>query len=400
MLGGLGQAIADFVAAFVFRSSSDYSGVMWGHHYLPELVYRTWAYYYLYLTVIIFGMVVIRSIPVARRECLNWRTLKWLGLIFFSETLWYLIFREHSHRHVHTIYHLSLSMSLAAALVFWEVTGCSRLVRSRVLVAGIGLFAISLASVGVRPYGNLQIKLDWNWRRRQINLLSSLLPADAVVVLDLGDMDPSPEFFLERTFVRRLEVVDPVGFQGRPGFLITQPKEGNPVYDKSLVKNRLIALTQEFALFDVRAAGGALNAIVAGGPKRENLNAWGMRLSGFIMHPAAPGLEDHAVLNIVLPADEANTLTFWVVQPGWVANATDGVALTFGVGQSNRADMSSFGVFLDPAKIQKKRDWAAVDVVVPRSDTASILRIEAGCGAGRNCDSDWVWVAPVGNRYR
>jgi hypothetical protein len=251
MAGSL-QAIArDFLGAFMYRTSPDYA-VFWGRTYIPELTYRAWAYYPFQLGVSAIGAIGL--LAGLRRRLLDPSILRWLAVVLFCETLWFWVFREHSHRHVHTIDHLLVSTSLACAMsvaVIWRLTRGWRVARIGTIAAGVAVLVALMANIGVRPYGNLQVSMDWDWRRDQLDKLAGHIPGEAVLVLDLDGMDPSPEFFLDRLFVRR----DGQGVtldQAEVGawFLLTRRTEASLRYHEALGTYGLMAVTEEFALFD------------------------------------------------------------------------------------------------------------------------------------------------------
>lgn len=267
LLGDLNTVAADFWQTFVLRSSSDFRQFWEGGYllrpptdlamyYLTLIVDRVLFYYPIHLVVIFLAFLIGGLMADALHGYLDWRPFKWLGIVFFSEALWFLIFRQHANIFVHTIYQLSLSASLGvaiAAMIMWRLAGRSVLGRIELVTAAVLLIVVSLGNIGVRTYGNLVPEVDLTPQKQQVESLSATLPVNAIVVLDLDGVEASPEFFLGRTFVRRpwydkLEYTLPTE---RPWFLVTQPKLENELYRKTLATNPLLKKTQEYAIFDM-----------------------------------------------------------------------------------------------------------------------------------------------------
>ncbi len=254
MLGGAGPALTDFAAVFARRSFADYGELYGGQPYLEELLYRLGAYYPLHLTVTLAGVGFAGLLAYRRRWRPELSALTWLGVVLSSESLWFILLRQHSHEHVHTIDQVAVSGSIAVALavgLIWTAVGHSTGLRYGALLVGAGLLITALAGTGVRPYGNLPSKVDWSREKRRVETMASRLPANAVVVLE-GARMPGTDYFLGRTSLRGRGLIEPIGPPERPWFLMTRRAEGDPIYEAARTQYRLLSEAGDLALFALR----------------------------------------------------------------------------------------------------------------------------------------------------
>lgn len=396
MLGSVNAVATDLLAAFKTRTATDYGGVMWGRTFLPELLHRAWVYYSLHLVLIAVGFGIASVLAAMKRARINWYAFKWLGLIFCCEVIWFTIFREHSHRHVHTIYQVTISISFATALAAVTIWSCLKeTLLGRVLAVGVGAawLGACLAFVNVQPYGNVQTVMDWQQQEQQFQLLDSHVPADAVVVIDEPSEDPSLEFFLERAFLRRPEPVSVPSQQAQPAFLLTSIHADNPLYARSLYDKRLLFATPDLALFDRQASSGVLNTFVKN-THLESLRSWNVTMPAVAVHPKLSGVDAPDSLTLPVPPSATNVTTFWITQPEWNIDKTDGVDLTFTLQTANGTVTPLSQLALTPDMVQAKHGWVPVDITIPEHGEEVSLRIQADCGPAHNCNYDWVWIAP------
>ncbi|MBI2864679.1 MAG: hypothetical protein HYX94_08980 [Chloroflexi bacterium] len=268
LLGSLNVALTDFanMIAYYFRPVIDSP---WGDQnyakfpqddtvdYVSMLVYRAVGYFPIHLVGIALALSIGGIMASALHRDWDWRPYKWLGILFVSELLWLLIFRGHTAVNAYTIYQLSLSISLATAITLtmaWRVAGTSASGRYLAALAGAALFAASLAYLGVQPRGNLQVQVDLSEKKQQFEAFASPIPVNGVVLFDIGETDPSPQFFIDRTFVRRewLNRLDNAGT--RPWFLLTRPNIYDEGYKQALSTNLLLKKTTDYALFDMNSS--------------------------------------------------------------------------------------------------------------------------------------------------
>ncbi len=398
LLGGVAAVIGDFLAAFHYRALSDYGGAFWGRPLSVELVHRVIAYYPIHLLVIAAGAVsavaIRRQLP---EKSLPARSCWWLLTVLLGDVAWYVVFREHTHRHVHTVYHLLLFVSASAglaALLIWETLRSWPGVRAVALLVGLVALILAVSDVGVRPYGNVQRWVDWTWRRQQLTDLASAVPATAVVNIDTADMDPSPQFFLGRTFLSQRPTSAPSGNR-QPTFLLTLSKSDYPAYADALANSRLVRQAGELALFDLRSPPGLLTGTISASPGRTLLRAWGREMWGYAIHPPAGAVGVPSTVTFPLPAGEASILTFLVTQPEYVISHTDGVGLTFTLDSPSHAGSLLAKIFLNPRTMQSVGDWSSIDVPVPTRQSPAALRVSVDCGPAENCYYDWTWIAMV-----
>lgn len=187
-----------------------------------------------------------------------------LALLFGCESIWMALFRQHTFQHTFTIDHLSLTMSVGAALALrsiWRISGHSATRRRLLLAGGAVLFVASLTNLDVLPSGNLHVRYDLPPQQQEMSRLTADLPANAVVVLDLGDMSPAPDFFVGRTYLRRTGVIRLPAAPSRPWYLVGRAEDSAKLQSSGEVSSLPILVTPDFALFRLKGGPGAVQSI-------------------------------------------------------------------------------------------------------------------------------------------
>jgi hypothetical protein len=262
MLGSLEAVVTDFVATFLYRSSA--SVVVVGQEsfspdelslgFISFLTLLRFLNYYLPHSILIFSLVIgalVFRFSKSANKAWDHTPMRpiviWLVLIFVCESLWFLIFRQHTRIHTHTIYHLALSASLMSAVAvtsMWRVVGRSPTDRYAVSLVMLIIFGMGMANLGVRSVQNVEVRHDWSQQQQEVAALAAALPADAIVVLD--HMDIVTAFFLDRTYLFRSP--PEVTAVGRPRYAVKQrtAKEPMPVTPSG---GELLLVTSSYALF-------------------------------------------------------------------------------------------------------------------------------------------------------
>jgi hypothetical protein len=227
----------------------------WGRTYLHEIKHRLFAFHPLHMLLIGEGGLVLGALAVLRRHTPDWRMLGFLASILVGELLWFIVMREHSHGHVHTMALLFASMSVAAGLAavgLADLVGRWRPGRVVAWAVGIALLVMAVAHVGVTPYGNVRLVIDWEPTRQKIEPLAEAIPPHAVVVFDLAPNEPSPELFLDRTYVRRGRDI-PLGDRLTRWYIVTESNPESERYQRTALIGTLVAESGDLAVFVVNA---------------------------------------------------------------------------------------------------------------------------------------------------
>jgi hypothetical protein len=256
MLGSMQAVIDDFILALTKRAGDAGTGtgeLNWGIPYNNELLHRLISYYPLHMLACVVGTVLLLA-RVRGILQINSRPLKWLSLVIGCELLWFVFFRQHAYIHVHTSAHILTSVGFGVAIVLlgiWEHIWTSKPIRSVALVIGSGLLVMMAINVGVTPYGNIQIALNWDHEQAEAATLRAKLPSDTIVFAT-HETYPIVTFLLGKPFILQPETLISDTGSWEPHYLLAMAVDTNPLYQKAKARYRLLQRVSYGELFEIR----------------------------------------------------------------------------------------------------------------------------------------------------
>ncbi len=380
ILGGLRPVVDVLVSNCRWRTSTGYAATYWNRPFPLELLYRCWAYFNVHLVVIAVATVAV----LLGRFALPRRGVGLLAVLFASEVAWLILVRQHSHQHVHTIFHLVLSISLLTAVTLravWGGLGHARFARPVFIAAVLAAAVLALSDRTVLVYGNVSKGDDYSDRWKDAAEIAKAIPLDSALIIETGTSDSSVEYFLGRPYLRRPNALAARLPQGVCPLLLTSKAFAPEMAQHAVARYRLVTAVRDLLLFDVKAGPGLMNTM-AQAQHVGMLSAWGKDVFGFIMHPATPNFTTGKPMAAVLHAafTEKNT------------GLGDGVTFRLLLQQPDGKTALLGEQFVDARQGGALREWVPIALKIPARRQPATLRIEVNGGPKGDFGYDWCYI--------
>lgn len=318
--------------------------------------------------------------------------------ILLSEIIWYILFKQHSFEHDHTILQVTISLALlSGAAVFY----IGEIIEGKTLSKWVQLIALFLLTFqmvslqGVKSLGyNVQTFFDTSFLDKQLSVLAPLF--DEVEIINLAEPPAFPPFYLNER-IKRLPNRPIITWRaaeelvGNQHLLLVNPY--GPGFNDLINRVGLVGLTRHYAVFDPQTSLTFLNLFY--GKFREVLSVeetWeqDIGLLGFWLGKQPKSLcfgkqdlsdfEDKAVIWLVLIPSELQEQRSLKTQLDIKVEdcETQKIDALFSLDNSN--GWNSLGIY--PMSIPQKDHFAGV-----------IISLE--CSGSPACDNTQVFMAPV-----
>ncbi len=391
--GGFEPAFQDIKKSFLLRTSSSPLNII---EYVVFVCFRFLRLYPLQVLVIFpFLPIILRAMKLKNGFKVNNDIVKFTLILLVTESVWYVIFKQHTFEHDHTASLLLFTIGFSVTLgikIFFDFIKVHNFSMRLFVIPITGLWIASFFNLGVTSLdGNVQVDSEkLKDTQQQVDFLTSGLNKNDVLILDTtnyyymyqsyalyqtGQLFVEPEnigFILQN---KKLTVAEPLG------------KE----YNRNIGKYFLTSIVPPIAIFDPLLPPGPLNQIYQS--NEDNFAKTEDRdLSLLALFVSLPDTNLPQDLNFSFIADEQRTLSFMVAQPLEIIRKglSDGVVMDF-ILIENNTNHHLTTVTLGPSD----QEWVPVEIVLPAHSQDAVLRISISCGLKDNCIEDKVFLAPT-----